>query len=149
MMTNESRRRTLLGSAALVALAIGGASPAFAQAETGNPNDNAASGAGAQTAAAEDSGDAIVVTGFRRSLENAVAEKKNRDQVVESISAEDIGKLPDASIGIDRPPPGPHLAARLGPLELDLDPRLLPGFLDDPAQRPRADHDRRQSRRRI
>ncbi len=41
---------------------------------------------------------AIVVTGFRRSLENAVAEKKSRDQVVESISAEDIGKLPDASI---------------------------------------------------
>ena len=40
----------------------------------------------------------IVVTGFRRSLENAVAEKKSRDQVVESISAEDIGKLPDASI---------------------------------------------------
>ncbi len=40
----------------------------------------------------------IVVTGFRASLENAVAEKKNRDQVVESISAEDIGKLPDASI---------------------------------------------------
>jgi len=40
----------------------------------------------------------IVVTGFRRSLETAVAEKKNRDQIVESISAEDIGKLPDASI---------------------------------------------------
>ena len=40
----------------------------------------------------------IVVTGFRRSLENAVAEKKTRDQIVESISAEDIGKLPDASI---------------------------------------------------
>ncbi len=40
----------------------------------------------------------IVVTGFRASLENAVAEKKNRDQVVESISAEDIGRLPDSSI---------------------------------------------------
>lgn len=42
--------------------------------------------------------DDIVVTGFRAALESAVAEKKNRDQVVESISAEDIGKLPDASI---------------------------------------------------
>ncbi len=40
----------------------------------------------------------IIVTGFRRSLENAVYEKKTRDQVIESISAEDIGKLPDASI---------------------------------------------------
>ena len=45
----------------------------------------------------EDAGE-IVVTGFRRSLETAVAEKKNRDQIVESVSAEDIGKLPDASI---------------------------------------------------
>jgi iron complex outermembrane recepter protein len=42
--------------------------------------------------------DQIVVTGFRASLRSAVAEKKRADSVVESISAEDIGKLPDASI---------------------------------------------------
>ena len=41
---------------------------------------------------------AIVVTGFRASLQNAVNKKKRADQVVESVSAEDIGKLPDASI---------------------------------------------------
>jgi iron complex outermembrane receptor protein len=60
----------------------------------------AAQAAGAATTAATgDPADGdIVVTGFRRSLENAVAEKKNRDQIVESVSAEDIGKLPDASI---------------------------------------------------
>jgi iron complex outermembrane receptor protein len=40
----------------------------------------------------------IVVTGFRASLRSAVVEKKRADSVVESISAEDIGKLPDASI---------------------------------------------------
>ena len=40
----------------------------------------------------------IVVTGYSASLQSAVNAKKNRDQVVESISAEDIGKLPDASI---------------------------------------------------
>ncbi|GGO91382.1 iron complex outermembrane receptor protein [Stakelama pacifica] len=40
----------------------------------------------------------IIVTGFRQSLENAVAEKRLSNQVVESVSAEDIGKLPDASI---------------------------------------------------
>lgn len=49
--------------------------------------------------AEEEEGDAIVVSGFRASLENAVNEKKNNDQIVESVSAEDIGKLPDASIG--------------------------------------------------
>ncbi|MEO8618249.1 MAG: TonB-dependent receptor [Sphingomicrobium sp.] len=42
--------------------------------------------------------DAIVVTGYRQSLQNAVNTKKRAEQVVESISAEDIGKLPDASI---------------------------------------------------
>ena len=47
----------------------------------------------------EDEEDAIVVSGFRASLENAVNEKKSNDQIVESVSAEDIGKLPDASIG--------------------------------------------------
>lgn len=53
----------------------------------------------AQEAPTEESEDAIVVSGFRASLENAVNEKKNNDQIVESVSAEDIGKLPDASIG--------------------------------------------------
>ena len=43
--------------------------------------------------------DVIIVTGFRASLESAVAEKKLSDQIVESVTAEDIGKLPDASIG--------------------------------------------------
>ena len=41
----------------------------------------------------------IVVTGFRASLQSAVSTKKRADQIVESVSAEDIGKLPDASIG--------------------------------------------------
>jgi iron complex outermembrane recepter protein len=54
----------------------------------------------AQDAAAEGEEETeIVVSGFRASLENAVNEKKNAEQIVESVSAEDIGKLPDASIG--------------------------------------------------
>jgi TonB-dependent receptor len=40
----------------------------------------------------------IVVTGIRRSIENSIATKRNSDSIVEAISAEDIGKLPDASI---------------------------------------------------
>lgn len=60
------------------------------------------SAAYAQDAVAEDVAEeeeAIVVSGFRASLESAVNEKKNSEQIVESVSAEDIGKLPDASIG--------------------------------------------------
>lgn len=40
----------------------------------------------------------ITVTGIRRGIESAISVKKNSDQIVESISAEDIGKLPDNSI---------------------------------------------------
>lgn len=48
----------------------------------------------------EDEADAeIVVTGFAASLENAVSVKREAEQIVESVSAEDIGRLPDASIG--------------------------------------------------
>ncbi|MBL8657357.1 MAG: TonB-dependent receptor [Altererythrobacter sp.] len=60
----------------------------------------------AQDAAAEDAtpanaedDDAIVVTGFRAALESATNEKKRADAIVESVKAEDIGKLPDNSIG--------------------------------------------------
>jgi iron complex outermembrane recepter protein len=40
----------------------------------------------------------ITVTGIRRGIENAINVKKNADGVVEAISAEDIGKLPDTTI---------------------------------------------------
>ncbi len=69
-----------------------------------------ASGVSAQTTAvdAEDEAskteeeaaqlDAIVVTGIRASIESAIDAKQNATSIVESISAEDIGKLPDQSI---------------------------------------------------
>jgi iron complex outermembrane recepter protein len=40
----------------------------------------------------------ITVTGIRRGIENAINVKKNNDSIVEAVSAEDIGKLPDSSI---------------------------------------------------
>jgi iron complex outermembrane receptor protein len=43
--------------------------------------------------------DVIIVSGYRASLESAIAEKREKDQIIESVSSEDIGKLPDASIG--------------------------------------------------
>lgn len=84
-------------TALIAAGALAGAGSAFAQTTTPEPTTAQTDGTDPTDPTAGEDED-IVVTGFRASLENAVAEKKNRDQVVESISAEDIGKLPDASI---------------------------------------------------
>lgn len=43
--------------------------------------------------------DMVEVRGFRQSVETAIAEKRDNSSIVEVISAEDIGKLPDVSIG--------------------------------------------------
>lgn len=40
----------------------------------------------------------VVVTGIRAAIESAINVKKNSDTIVEAISAEDIGKLPDTTI---------------------------------------------------
>jgi iron complex outermembrane receptor protein len=40
----------------------------------------------------------IQVTGIRRGIEDAISVKKNATSIVEAISAEDIGKLPDTTI---------------------------------------------------
>jgi iron complex outermembrane receptor protein len=50
-----------------------------------------------QPAAAEGT-QTITVTGIRRGIENAINVKKGSDSIVEAVSAEDIGKLPDSSI---------------------------------------------------
>lgn len=42
--------------------------------------------------------DEIVVTGLRRGLANSISTKRNETSIVEAVSAEDIGKLPDVSI---------------------------------------------------
>ncbi len=47
----------------------------------------------AQQAAGE-----VVVTGIRASIESAIATKRNADGIVEALSAEDIGKLPDSTV---------------------------------------------------
>ncbi|HEY0085597.1 MAG TPA: TonB-dependent receptor plug domain-containing protein, partial [Allosphingosinicella sp.] len=96
--TNPSRGRLFAG-AALFALALGAATPAWAQEQQGDDAQQAASPTeGTEMDTAAEGDEDIVVTGFRASLESAVNEKKQRDQIIESVSAEDIGKLPDASI---------------------------------------------------
>jgi iron complex outermembrane receptor protein len=93
-------------SAAILAFA---ATPAMAQddpAATTDPavetqeaaadaeQDQAAADDAAAAAAAE-TGDEIVVTGIRRSLQSAQNIRRNSDQIIDSVVAEDIGKLPD------------------------------------------------------
>ena len=52
----------------------------------------------ADLALAQQAAQEVMVTGIRRGIESAISVKKNSDSIVEAISAEDIGKLPDTSI---------------------------------------------------
>ena len=49
-------------------------------------------------AAGDDAMEEVVVSGIRKSIEDSIAAKKDNSSIVEVVSAEDIGKLPDASI---------------------------------------------------
>ena len=79
-------RSRLLTCGATVALvtACAVSVPAFAQDTT--------------AAAPADDATTIVVTGIRKGIQDAISAKKKNAQIVEAVSAEDIGKLPDASI---------------------------------------------------
>ncbi|MEO0550392.1 MAG: TonB-dependent receptor [Pseudomonadota bacterium] len=77
-------RKSLLLSTAALALAI--SSPALAQDVASAEEDE------------EATLDVVTVTGIRGSIQNSLNEKKNNTSIVEAISAEDIGKLPDLSI---------------------------------------------------
>lgn len=87
------RRTRLLGSAATgMALVFGGMNVAYAQTV-------AAPAAEEEVAEDEEATlDTIEVTGIRGGLQNSINLKKNETSIVEAISAEDIGKLPDVSV---------------------------------------------------
>ncbi|MFC5549065.1 TonB-dependent receptor [Massilia aerilata] len=55
-------------------------------------------GAMAQDSTQDGAPSQVVVTGIRGSIESSIAIKKDADNIVEAITAEDIGKLPDTSI---------------------------------------------------
>ncbi|WP_426661609.1 TonB-dependent receptor [Rhodanobacter aciditrophus] len=57
-----------------------------------------ATGKGKKTKVAASQLGAVVVTGISSSIQSALDTKRNSDDIVEAISAEDIGKLPDVSI---------------------------------------------------
>jgi TonB-dependent receptor len=84
-------RRSLRAGASLLALGtLLAASGAYAQ--------DAAPATAASAAPASDSGAPIIVSGIRQSLANAQNIKKNSDTVVDAITAQDIGALPDRSV---------------------------------------------------
>ncbi|MFM2043687.1 MAG: hypothetical protein RLY86_2263 [Pseudomonadota bacterium] len=107
--TNTGRvaSRLALGVSSVALLTAAGAG--IAQAQQGvivaeRATQPVAQVAQAQAGASANSGndplplEEIVVTGFRKSLFDSVEAKRSSKQIVEAISAEDIGKLPDNSI---------------------------------------------------
>ncbi len=74
------------------ALALAVAAPTVALAQVADPASPPAS---AQDATELDE---VIVTGLRRGLADSIAIKRNETSIVEAVSAEDIGKLPDVSI---------------------------------------------------
>lgn len=86
MNTQFSRRRAWLMAGGATGLALAFAVAGSAQAQT------------TTTAADDTKVEEVVITGIRAGLENSIALKKQSTSIVEAISAEDIGKLPDTSI---------------------------------------------------
>jgi TonB-dependent receptor len=91
--------KILIRCSASVAVLAFASSPASAQDTP--PADNATA---AQTAPADTTDSAleddqsVVVTGLRRSLQSAQQIRRNSDQIVDAVVAEDIGKLPDIAV---------------------------------------------------
>ncbi|HJV62498.1 MAG TPA: TonB-dependent receptor, partial [Albitalea sp.] len=83
------RRSAIASACSTLLLAAGAAHAQQAPAGDAASTTNAASPAKLE---------AVVVTGIRHGIESSVATKRNSDSIVEAVSAEDIGKLPDVSI---------------------------------------------------
>ena len=75
---------TCVGTLALAA-ATAYSAPAFAQDTSAN-------------APTTDDSTTVVVTGIRKGIQDAITAKKKNSSIIEAVSAEDIGKLPDNSI---------------------------------------------------
>ena len=89
--------QNLLAGVAVAALSVALAGPAMA-AEPASPaiTQTTQDDAGAAPSQDQTGGD-IVVTGIRASLSTAQSRKRNADAIVDSIVADDIGKLPDSN----------------------------------------------------
>ncbi|MCL1500424.1 TonB-dependent receptor [Xanthomonas nasturtii] len=86
-------------SALSIAMAVAMAPTwAAAQSATPAPASDTQQSASDQSAGAVTDLDKVQVTGLRRAIEGAISVKRDSTSIVEAISAEDIGRLPDVSI---------------------------------------------------
>src|SRR4051812_7835758 len=85
-MNVEFRNGRIGASAWVLALAV--ILPAWSQAPASND----------AAKAREDGLDEVLVTGIRGSLTSAIEKKRKSRQIVESVVAEDVGKLPDNNV---------------------------------------------------
>jgi TonB-dependent receptor len=102
------------GASMVAMVAFAAATPVFAQTGSASGDGTAGQTAAGEAAEAGDQGsvssttgvadageagdDAIIITGIRQSLANAQNIKRNADTVVDAITAQDIGALPDRSV---------------------------------------------------
>jgi iron complex outermembrane recepter protein len=93
-MQHYSIARYLGGSAALAICLF----PAAVFAQVQAAAQDAAAGQNTEQLAGTPATQVVVVSGIRRGIESAIATKKSSDQIMEAVSAEDLGKLPDSSI---------------------------------------------------
>ncbi|HVJ03448.1 MAG TPA: TonB-dependent receptor [Sphingomonas sp.] len=89
-------RSALLGAGVSALALCLGATSAWAQ-TTATASTQAAE-ASDGSAQDEPASDEIVVQGYRQALQSAQSIKKNSDAIVDSVTAEDIGALPDRSV---------------------------------------------------
>lgn len=95
MLTTRVNKGVLLAATGLAVAMI--CAPALAQEASGTPEPTAAEKAAAAAAEAQ-SDEVIIVKGLRKSLKTAVDRKRKAAQIVDSIDAEDAGKLPDNNV---------------------------------------------------
>lgn len=99
------KSRNLLIEASISALILGGlglAQPAWAQSTEAKTSDDAAADKPAKAKDKKDKSDDavtdIIVTARRKALNDAIEIKRNSDTIVDSVVADQAGKLPDTSI---------------------------------------------------
>lgn len=95
-MRQTAMRRTMLAAVSPIVLGMM-MTEASAQVATPDAVATSADQVAAPTQT-DDAAEDIIVTGIRASQARAIEVKRNADSVVEAISAQDIGKLPDVTI---------------------------------------------------
>ena len=98
---------TPIATAVAVVIVAAAHAPAYAQ--------TAAPAAAASAAAGDDGVQRVEVTGIRASREASLSKKRNAESIVEVITAEDVGKMPDKNVAdaIQRVP-GVNIASSAG-----------------------------------